>query len=164
MKKLQRLVRHFLMTQWHAQRAFPARTLNAIEQAITTAESSHGGEIRFVMERELSTHHLLRNISPRVRAVQLFGELGVWDTEHNNGVLIYVSLADRDVEIVADRGYTNHVSNEEWTHVCSGMEQAFRRKEFERGSVEGIAAVSRLIERHYPAADGDELPNKPVIL
>jgi len=161
---LTRFLRHALMTRFHVQRAFPARTLAAIEQAIHAAEKSHGGEIRFVVERELSTTDLLRDVAPRQRAVQLFGQLGVWDTADNNGVLIYVLLADRDVEIIADRGYAGRVSDEQWTQVCHVIEQAYHRGEFERGTVAGIAAASALVAQHYPAVDRDELPNRPVVL
>jgi len=152
------------MTHWQAQRAFPKATLDAIEQAVGSAEQTHGGEIRFVLERELSTPHLLRNVSPRQRAVQLFGQLGVWDTANNNGVLIYVALADRAVEIIADRGYANQVTDGEWARVCGAIEQAYRQGQYQRGSLEGIVATSALIARHYPSADANELPNRPVVL
>ena len=161
---LARFLRHAFITRFHVQRAFPQRALDAIEQAITAAEKSHGGEIRFVLERELSTQDLLREVSPRQRAVQLFGQLGVWDTADNNGVLIYVSFADHDVEIVADRGFVGRVSDEEWARACHVIEQAFRLGEFERGTLAGIAAVSALIAPHYPAADRDELSNRPMVL
>ena len=164
MFSVSRFLRHAFMTRFHVQRAFPKRVLGAIEQAIGVAEKSHGGEIRFALERELSTADLLRSVSPRQRAVQLFGELGVWDTENNNGVLIYVLLADHDVEIVADRGFAGRVSDEEWSRACQVMEQAYRSGQFERGSVDGIAATSALIARHYPVADRNEQGNAPVML
>jgi uncharacterized membrane protein len=152
------------MTRFHVARAFPKRVLNSIEQAIEAAEKSHGGEIRFAVERELTTAALLRNVTPRQRAVRLFGELGVWDTENNNGVLIYVLLADQVVEIVADRGFAGKVSDQEWSRACQVMEQSYRKGEFERGSVDGIAATSALIARHYPTADRNEQSNAPVVL
>jgi uncharacterized membrane protein len=152
------------MTRFHVQRAFPKRVLDAIEQAISAAEKAHGGEIRFALERELSMQNLLHNVSPRQRAIELFGQLGVWDTADNNGVLIYVLLADHDVEIVADRGFTGLVSDAEWADVCQGIEEAYRGGEFTRGSVVGIAAASALIARHFPVADRNEQPNAPVML
>jgi hypothetical protein len=164
MFSVSRFLRHAFMTRFHVQQAFPKRVLKAIEAAIDAAEKSHGGEIRFALERELTTADLLRNVSPRQRAAQLFGELGVWDTENNNGVLIYVLLADHVVEVVADRGFAERVSAVEWAHACQVMEQAYRAGQFERGSVEGIAAVSTLIARHYPLADRNEQANAPVLL
>jgi hypothetical protein len=161
---LRRFVRHALMTRFHVQRAFPKRVLEAIEGAIGVAEKTHGGEIRFALERELSTQDLLRNVAPRQRAIELFGQLGVWDTADNNGVLIYVLLADHDVEIVADRGFTGCISDAEWAHVCHLIEQAYHRGEFERGTLEGIAAVGALVARHYPVADRNEQSNAPLIL
>jgi uncharacterized membrane protein len=159
-----RFLRHAFMTRFHVQRAFPKHVLKRIETAVETAEKSHGGEIRFALERELTTVDLLMNVSPRQRAVRLFGELGVWDTENNNGVLIYVLLADRVVEIVADRGFAGRVSDAEWSRACQIMEQAYRSGQFEQGSVDGIAATSELIARHYPTADRNEQPNAPVVL
>jgi len=162
--QISRLVRHFLMTRWRVQSTFPERTLQAIENAIAAAEKSHGGEIRFAVEGELHTFDLLRNLSARARAAQVFGRLGVWDTACNNGVLIYVLLADRAVEIVADRGFRENVSDAEWTQVCRVMEQAFRSGEFQRGVIDGIAAIGKLIARNYPTRDADELPNRPALL
>jgi len=159
-----RLLRHFLMTHRRVERAFPTRTLHAIENAIAAAEKSHGGEIRFAVEGELHTPDLLRNLSSRQRAAQVFGQLGVWDTEDNNGVLIYVLLADRNVELIADRGYRGKVKDAEWAEVCRLMEQAFRQGEFERGVLDGVAATSQLIARNFPTSDANELPNQPVLL
>jgi uncharacterized membrane protein len=106
--------------------------------------------------------------SPRQRAVEVFAGLGVWDTESNNGILIYVQLADRDVEIVADRGFNGRVDASEWTAVCSAMEEAFRAGQFEAGAVAGVQAAGRLLARHYPPLPGgrdeDELPNRPAVL
>jgi uncharacterized membrane protein YgcG len=164
MSSLSRLFRHFLMTRWRVRNIFTNRALNEIEQAISAAEKSHGGEIRFAVEGELHTVDLLRNLSPRARAGQVFAQLGVWDTEHNNGVLIYVLLADRAVEIVADRGYAGKVDAADWRHVCHVMEQAFRRGEFTQGVLDGVAAVSKLIARPFPTRDRDELPNRPAML
>jgi len=161
---LKRLWTHFLMTRWHLRGAFPPHVLQAVEQAITTAEKSHGGEIRFVVEREFDIGQLLSDVTPRQRAIQLFGQEGVWDTADNNGVLIYVSLADRDVEIVADRGFESRVTDAQWAEVCRTMEHSFRHRAFERGALEGIEGVSKLIATHYPSADGNELPNQALIL
>jgi uncharacterized membrane protein len=161
---IKRLLRHFLMTRWYVHSVFPAHTLHAIEQAVRQAEFTHGGEIRFAVEGELSTAELFANLPPRERALQVFSQLRVWDTAQNNGVLIYVLLADHDVEIVADRGFVGRVSNEEWAAICHRMEEAFKRRDFERGAIEGIAAISALVARHFPSIDRNELPDKPVLL
>lgn len=159
-----RMLRHMWMTRWYMQSVFTSRVLDAIEQAVRKAECSHGGEVRFAVEAELSTSELLRDVSSRQRALQVFGELRVWDTEQNNGVLIYVLLADHSVEIVADRGFANRVSDEEWQAVCVEIEQAYRQHDFERGSVLGVELASKLIARHFPAIDRNELPDRPVVL
>jgi uncharacterized membrane protein len=157
-------LRHLFTTGWGLRRAFNAATLRAIEQAITDAERAHGGEIRFVIEASRGAIELLRGVAPRQCALHVFARLGVWDTEANNGVLIYVSWADRDVEIVADRGFNGRVPEQEWAAVCRRMEQSFARGTPREAIVEGIQAVGALIARHFPTADRDELPNRPVLL
>ena len=152
------------MNRSRVRSAFPESALKNIEAAIAAAEGTHGGEIRFAVEGELDNAALWQDLSPRARAIQMFGELGVWDTELNNGVLVYVLLADHDVEIVADRGFAGKVSDAEWTDVCTKIEQLYRVGEFERGTLEGIAAIGKLIGRHYPATDANELPNSPTLL
>jgi len=106
----------------------------------------------------------MRGITPRHQAMRAFARLGVWDTEANNGVLIYVSWADRDVEIVADRGFNGLVSEQEWADVCRRMEQSFARGSPRQASVDGIRAAGVLIARHFPTRDRDELPNRPALL
>jgi uncharacterized membrane protein len=159
-----RLARHLFSTGWLLRRAFDAATLQAIEQAITDTESRHGGEIRFAVEASVSALDLIRGVTPRQQALHVFARLGVWDTAANNGVLIYVSWADRDVEIVADRGFNGRVSDQEWADVCRRMEQAFARGAPRQAIVDGIQAVGALIARHFPATDRNELPNRPVML
>ena len=159
-----RIVRHFALPGWALRRAFDAATLHAIEQAITDTERSHGGEIRFAVEASSNPFDVMRGVTPRQHALETFARLGVWDTEANNGVLIYVSWADRDVEIVADRGFNGRVSEQEWADVCHRMEQSFARGAARQASVEAIQAVGALIARHFPTADRDELPNRPVML
>lgn len=162
--KLSRLLRHLVSTGWGLRRAFDAAALAAIEQAIADSERTHGGEIRIAIEGSLNTIELLRSVTPRERAVQAFGNLGVWDTEANNGVLIYILWADHDVEIVADRGFNGRVTAQEWSDVCHRMEQLFGQGDARKAAVEGIRAVGALIARHFPAVDRDELPNRPVML
>ncbi|HEX9179461.1 MAG TPA: TPM domain-containing protein [Burkholderiales bacterium] len=148
------------------KRAFPDTVLGAIERAIGEAERSHAGEIRFALEGALDLGALLRDQSPRARAVAAFSNLGVWDTEHNNGVLIYVLLADRDVEIIADRGVMARVGAGELEALCRVMESAFREGRFEGGTVQGIRALGEVLARHFPrqAGERDELSDRPVIL
>lgn len=164
--KLVRLVRHLLSTRFGTRRHFPPPVRGAIEQAIRECESRHAGEIRFVVETAFDLPELWHDLAPRQRALQLFGALGVWDTAHNNGVLIYVDLADRAVEIVADRGIAAHVPQAEWGTVCRQMEHHYRAGRFREGSVVGILGVGAILGRHFPgkAAGGQELPDQPVLL
>jgi uncharacterized membrane protein len=161
---IERTFRHLFTTGWSLRRAFDAAALQAIEQAIAEAERSHGGEIRFAVEANRGAIDLVRGITPREQALEAFARLGVWDTDANNGVLIYVSWADRDVEIVADRGFNGRVTEQEWAQVCHRMEQAFARGAARQAVVEGIHATGALIARHFPAVDRNELPNRPVLL
>ncbi len=161
---IERTFRHLFMPAWSLRRAFDDATLRAIEQTITDTERTHGGEIRFAVEASLSPLDLLRGVTPRQQAVQAFARLGVWDTDANNGVLIYVLWADRDVEIVADRGYNGRVSTQEWAEVCRRMEQSFARGAARQAIVDGIQAAGVLIARHFPTTDRDELPNRPALL
>lgn len=159
-----RALRHLASTGWSLRRAFNSQVLTAIEQTIAATESTHGGEIRFAIEDNLGAAELWRNVTPRERAVSVFARLGVWDTQLNNGVLIYVLWADHDVEIVADRAFTQRVSEQEWRDVCHRMEQLFAQKQVQQAAVEGVDAIGRLIARHFPATDRNELPNRPVLL
>jgi hypothetical protein len=163
---LKRFWRHVAMTPWQASRAFPPKALEAIGRAVGEREKRHRGEVRFVVEAELNTTRLWRGLTPRERALELFATMGVWDTAERTGVLVYVLLADRDVEIVADRGISAKVSKDEWQATCAAMEAAFRAGRFEEGAVAGIHAIAALLERHFPAGAGNrnELPDKPVML
>ena len=133
--RLGRWVRHLTSSHARARLRFPKRTLDAIEQAVARAERAHAGEIRFVIETALPTAHLFADLTPRTRALELFAALRVWDTEHNNGVLVYVELADRMVEIICDRGVAARVTPEEWQGVCRLMEEHYRAGRFEAGSI-----------------------------
>lgn len=146
------------------RRAFDEAALSAIEKAIADTEKTHGGEIRVALEASLDPGELFSNLTPRQRALQAFSHLGVWDTELNNGVLIYVLWADRDVEIVADRGFNGRVCAQEWSDACHRMEQLFSQGSASQALVSGIHAAGVLISRHFPGADRNELPDRPVLL
>ena len=161
-----RIVKHLMTTHGQVRRAFPPSTLLAIEQAIKTGEAAHVGEIRFAVEGALDGLPLFKGQSPRERAIEVFSQQRVWDTEHNNGLLIYLLLADRAVEIVADRGIHAKVSSQEWSNVCRQMETAFRQENYEAGVVRGIQAVTQHLVAHFPAGRniGNELPDTAVTL
>ena len=163
---IKRITKHLLLTHWQVNRAFPARTLMAIEQAIKASESAHVGEVRFAVEGALHSAPLLKGQSAREHALEVFSQLRVWDTEHNNGLLIYLLLADRAVEIVADRGIHAKVGAPKWENICRAMENAFKQADYEGGVIRGIQAVTQHLMQHFPAsgAGPNELPDKPVIL
>jgi uncharacterized membrane protein len=163
---IKRIGKHLLHSRWHVQRAFPRRALANIERAINASEATHAGQIRFVVESALDSASLLKDQSARAHAIDVFSQLRMWDTEHSNGILIYLLLADHDVEIVADRGIDAKVKQSEWEQICRVMEAEFRAKNFEGGVLKGIAAVTRLLAKHFPAsgAQRNELPDEPVVI
>ena len=164
--KPRRLGRHFLTDHHSARRKFSPSALKHIEDAIAAGERQHQGQVRFAVEASLPLAQIVRGLEPRARALEMFGRLGVWDTEHNNGVLIYVLLADKDVEIVADRGVDRKVTQETWQVICRVMESAFREGRFEDGALDGIAAVNELLAQHFPRSDAgpNELSDQPIVL
>jgi len=163
--RIGRLIKHLLWPDWWVLRAFPKPVLRRIEQAITASESRHQGELRFVIEANLPLAGLLRDQSPRQRAVELFGQLGVWDTEHNCGVLIYLQLIDRRVEIVADRGIHQRAGDAFWSAVCARLESSLRNGQHEPGVLRALGEISAVLAEHFPASSDnpDELPNAPLI-
>ena len=163
---IKRITKHLLLTHWQVNRAFPPQTLLAIEQAIKESESAHVGEIRFAVEGALHSAPLFKGQSARERALEVFSQLRVWDTEQNNGLLIYLLLADRAVEIVADRAIHEKVGLEEWKKICHTMETAFKQAKYELGVVCGIQAVSQHLTQHFPASSTgrNELPDMPAVL
>lgn len=164
---IKRWLKHLATGQLALRFCFPQTTLNAIEQAIRQSEMQHGGEICFAVEVALNTLPLLKNQTARERAIEVFSQLRVWDTECNNGVLIYVLLADRDVEIVADRGISAKVLEAEWEVICSAMESAFKQRRFEAGVIEGIQIIGKHLAMHFPqhrGKDQNQLSDKPTVL
>jgi uncharacterized membrane protein len=172
MVNFKRWFKHVFMPPWAWRRAFPHTTLDAIEAAIRASETAHSGEIRFAIENSLAAFRVWRGVTGRERAIEVFTKLRVWDTEHNSGVLIYLLLADHDIEIVADRGIARRVDASAWEAVAQTMETAFRQGEFERGALVGIAQISALLAAHFPLAghlspsgdNPDELANRPVVI
>lgn len=161
-----RFLKHLAYSQWRVRSAFPKRALKAIESAVRESEVHHDGELRFVVEGALGFGQLWRGVTSRQRAVELFSQLRVWDTEHNSGVLIYVQLADRRVEVLADRGINDKVDPATWRHICADMEKAFAEGRFREGAVNGVRAVGLVLQEHFPARheNPNELPDAPVVL
>jgi uncharacterized membrane protein YgcG len=162
-----RFWRHLATDHGSVRRRFPQAALARIEAAIADGERRHRGQLRFAVEPALPVVHVLRGITPRARALDVFGLLRIWDTAENCGVLVYLLLADRDVEIVADRGIHGHVGAAAWESVCRRMEAAFRDGRFAEGVEAGIAEINDLLARHYPRTGGageNELSNRPVVL
>ena len=163
---IRRIGRHLVEHNWKARRVFPPKVLGVIEQAIKAGEATHSGQVRFVVEGALDGAPLFRGQPARERALDVFSRLRIWDTAHNNGVLIYLLLADRKVEIIADRGIDAHVGVAGWAKSCGAMEAEFKAGNFERGVVRGIEAVSRELARYFPAhgKGPNELPDAPVVM
>ena len=157
---------HLFAPPWLMRRAFSPAALDRIAAAIEVSEKSHRGEIRFAVEGPLEFWPVLRGFTPRQRALEVFSLLGVWDTEENSGVLIYVQLVDHDIEIIADRGLSACLPQLEWDAICRTMEAAFRTRRYEAGAQDGIARVGDLLARHFPAVHGNrnELPDRPAAL
>jgi len=163
---IKRIGKHLLEHHWRARRIFPPKALAAIEQAIKAGEATHSGQVRFVVEGALDGAPLFRDQPARERALDIFSQLRIWDTAHNNGVLIYLLLADRDVEIIADRGVDARVGAAGWEKICAEMENSFRAGNFAGGTIKGIQAVSHQLATHFPRQGGgkNELPDTPVVI
>jgi uncharacterized membrane protein len=161
-----RISKHLVEHRWRARRLFPPRVLAAIEQAVKAGETTHSGQVRFVVEGALDGAALFRDQPARERALDVFSQLRIWDTAHNNGVLIYLLLADRKVEIIADRGIDAKVGSSGWAKICAEMEADFRAGQFESGSIKGIEATSQQLARVFPAhgKGPNELPDAPVVM
>ena len=163
-----RFLRHLATDHGSVRRAFPRAALSRIEALIGEGEKRHRGQVRFAVEPALPLARVLAGITPRERAIEVFSLLRIWDTEENCGVLVYLLLADRDVEIVADRGIHRRVGDEAWRAVCRKMETAFRAGRYEEGVAAGLAQINALLAEHYPEGGGgpggNELPDRPVIL
>ncbi len=164
--QLTRLFRHLLLPHWWVLRVFPTRLLSQIEAAVAASESAHRGELRVVVEANLPLPGLFHGQSARGRAIELFSQLRVWDTEQNSGVLIYLQLIDRRVEIIADRGINVRLGQDFWSGVCRRMEAAFRAGDFEGGMLLALRSITEALTEHFAATgeNPDELPNAPLVL
>ena len=168
MNRWTRLARHRWLDESDTHRALPKDAAARIAEQVRQSELRHSGEIRVCVESGLPLSYLWKGLRARDRAITLFGKLRVWDTEHNNGVLIYVLLADRALEIVADRGLNRHVSPADWARIVDGMRGAFRAGRYEAGLSQAVAAADALLAAHFPLAEGgrnpNELPDAPLLL
>jgi uncharacterized membrane protein len=163
--RVQRIVRHRWMDTADTRRAVPPELLKRLEGYVNASEARHSGEVRICVEAGLPNSYLWRNASARERAVTMFGKLRVWDTPHNNGVLIYLLLAEHAIEIVADRGLNRHVSTAQWQAMAGRMSAAFKTGQFEQGLTQALQEVSALLVEYFPLAAGqmrgNDLPNAP---
>jgi uncharacterized membrane protein len=164
--KAGRALRHLLSTRNEAERAFPAATLAAIAEAITLGEQTHRGEVRLVVEKSLPLSAVWEGVSNRQRAIALFADYGIWDTEDNCGVLIYVNLADRQVDIVADRGINSRIAPATWQAICNTMTAGFAQGRFHDATLDAVGQVNALLRQHFPSngARPNELPDRPLML
>lgn len=161
-----RLLKHVFAMP--SRRLFSKDALQRIAAAIAASELRHTGEIRFAVESALHPRAVLAGVQARHRAEEVFAQLRVWDTEANNGVLLYLLLADHRIEIVADRGFNGRVSAEQWRGACQLIEERLRAGEPEAAVLRGIEALSTLVEAHFPRehdyVDTNELPDEPHLL
>ncbi|MCB1140033.1 MAG: TPM domain-containing protein [Leptospiraceae bacterium] len=161
-----RLLKHMFTPRWRVSSYFPKADMQAIQEAIAVSEKKHRAELCFAVEASLEPISVLQKVTARSRALKVFSDLGVWDTEENNGVLLYLLLADRDMEIIADRGIYQLEGDETWQKICSEMESMFREKRFKEGVIHGIQRITDVLARHFPYREGDknELSDRPVVL
>lgn len=166
--RLARIWRHRWTDAASVQHVLPPEALERLERRVAASERRHGGEVRICVEAGLPMSYLWRDAAARERAVMMFGKLGVWDTAQNNGVLVYLLLAEHAIEIVADRGISVHVSSADWAAMTQRMAAAFREGRFEDGLTQALEEVSALLVAHFPLADDaenrNELPDAPVVV
>jgi uncharacterized membrane protein len=164
---VKRLLRHRWLDESDTRRAIPADLVERLGRRVAASEKRHTGEVRIYVEAGLPMSYLLRRASARERAVAMFGKLRVWDTEHNNGVLIYLLLAERAIEIVADRGLSGSVPEAQWQAIVGRMGAALHEGRFEDGITQALEEVSALLVEHFPVGAGqsrpNELPDEPVL-
>ncbi|GGB97723.1 membrane protein [Oxalicibacterium flavum] len=166
MNKFSRALRHLTSTRFSGRKAFPCEALRAIQHAIEAGEARHRAEIRLIVEAGLSFSDIVAGIGARDRAHELFSQYRIWDTEENSGILIYIDLADHQVEIVADRGVTRLISEQQWQSVCRAMTEGFARGDYRDGVIAGLRQLNDLLQACLPEGDPqpDQLSNKPILL
>ena len=167
LNKLKRILKHRWLDEGDANRAVPVEMVERLMRRVAASEKRHGGEIRICVEAGLPLSYLWRNASARERAITLFGKLRVWDTEANNGVLIYLLLADHAIEIVADRGLNQRVTEADWKVMANALGAAVRAGRYEDGLTQALEEVSAVLVKHFPLVPSDvnpnELPNRPIV-
>ncbi|MFO1218881.1 MAG: TPM domain-containing protein [Burkholderiaceae bacterium] len=167
MNRIARILKHRWLDETDTRRALRPEAVERLREAVVSSERRHSGEIRICVEAGLPLSYLWRRLGARDRAIAMFGKLRVWDTEANNGVLIYLLLAEHAIEIVADRGLKRHVSDEQWRQIAAGMREDFRARRYEQGLQAAVNAVDELLRRHFPlgnaAANPNELPDRPLL-
>ncbi|MCA1248585.1 TPM domain-containing protein [Massilia sp. MS-15] len=165
-QRIRRAWRHLSSRRGEAEQAFPETTLGAIAQAITDGEQTHRGEVRLIVEKSLPFDEAWHGVSNRERALALFADYGVWDTEENCGVLIYINLAEHKVDIVADRGIDRRIDSATWQAVCRTMTDGFRQGRFHEATLDAVGQVNGLLRQHFPASGSrpNELPDRPMML
>jgi uncharacterized membrane protein len=165
-QRLGRALRHWKTTAAHGRRAFPPESLAAIGGAISEGERTHRGEVRLIVEASMPFDAIWADVSNRQRALALFAEHGVWDTEDNCGVLIYVNLAEHKIDIVADRNVNRKIDAPTWQAVCRTMTDGFAHGKFHDSTMAAVAQVNELLRQHFPAdgARANELPDAPIMM
>lgn len=165
-KIFKRLFSHLILARFSTARLFPKELLIDIERNITDSEKSHSAEIRVIIEESLNIWELFHAMTPKEKALKLFSHFGMWDTEKNNGILLYLLLADRDIEIIADRGFNGKVLPDEWSRICNKMEKLFKDGRFKDGLLLGVTEITELCARYFPVTESDrgEISNQPIVL
>lgn len=165
---LARLLRHLTTTTASARRVFPAATLTALQAEIGAGEARHRAQLRLIIEPKLRWAPLRDKVSSRGRAHALFSQYRIWDTEENVGVLLYINLADRAVEIVTDRAVGRAIERRQWEAACVAMTQGFAQGSFHDSAIAGVVEINRLLAAEFPRGGdtlrGNELSDRPVIL
>lgn len=166
MNTFSRAWRHLTSTRTRGRKSFPRATLEAIKQVIATGESLHRAEIRVVIEPSLDLYAILEGVSARARAHELFSQYRIWDTEENSGILVYIDLADHQVEIIADRGVARLLSSHDWFAVCGTMTENFARGAYHEGVITGLQLLNDKLQMCFPevAAQRNQLSNTPILL
>jgi TPM domain len=164
---IMRLLQNAFDGWFQLSKRFPAPLLDEVARLVSQGEQTHNGEVRVAIEARLPLSAVLGGVTASRRAHEVFAHLRVWDTEHNNGVLLYVLLAEHSIEIVADRGIARRVGTDEWKSICQQMREGFARDDWRGGLLRGVEQANALLRQHFPT-DGshrtDELPDHPIIL